>query len=429
MTFWGRSSQTRDNRTAMIEGGVGTMQHSGTDDSGARPSRRALLGVVGIGALVAGCAGAGLDGVLSPDPEQPGGNTAAGDVIGNGAVKVGLILPLSAASGQAAAVSLRNAAQLAMSDFGGGQSNIQLLVKDDKGTPEGARQATQEALAAGAELIIGPLFGPSVQAAASVARPAGKPMIAFSSDAAAAQRGVYLLSFLPQSDVQRVIGFAASRGKKSFSALIPQTPYGNVVEAEFMQAANQTGRRVVTVARYQPGNPASISAAVAQIKAGLAGADALFLPEGADGIAAITQGMAAGGITGKDVQIVSTGVWNDQRVHATAMLDGAWYAAPDNTRFNALAGRYQSQFGSAPTRIATLGYDAVTLASALTQNFGTQRFSEATMTNTNGFSGQDGVFRFRQNGLNDRGLAVFEIRSGSARALAVAPTTFVGNVN
>lgn len=400
------------------------MQQSRTDPSRQRPSRRALLGTIAIGALVAGCAG--LDGVITPSTEQPAPNTAAGDVIGNGSVKVGLILPLTAANGQAAAVSLRNAAQMAMNDFGSGQSNIQLLVKDDKGTPEGARQAAQEVLAAGAELIIGPLFGPSVQAAASVARPAGKPMIAFSSDASAAQRGVYLLSFLPQSDVQRIVGFAGSRGKKSFAALIPQNPYGNVVEAEFMQVANQAGRKAATVARYQPGNPASISAAVAQIKGGLGQADTLFLAESADGMAALAQAMAAGGITGKDIQIISTGIWNDQRVHAIGTLDGAWYAAPDNSRFNALAGRYQSQFGSAPTRIATLAYDAVTLASALTQNFGTQRFSEATLTNTNGFSGQDGVFRFRQDGRNDRGLAVFEIRGGAARAIAAAANTFVG---
>lgn len=403
------------------------MQHSGADRMAERPSRRALLGTIALGALVAGCAGTGLDGLMSPnEPEQPPVNNATGDTIGNGSVKIGLILPLSAANGQAAAVSLRNAAQMAMNDFGGGQSSIQILVKDDKGTPEGARQAAQEALAAGAELLLGPLFGPSVQAAASVARPAGKPMIAFSSDASAAQRGVYLLSFLPQSDVQRIVTFAGSRGKKSFSALIPQSPYGNVVEAEFMQVANQAGRRVATVARYQPGNPASIGTAVGQIKAALASADTLFIAEGADGMASLAQALASGGVTGKDIQIISTGIWNDPRVHAAGVLDGAWYAAPDNSRFNALAGRYQSQFGAAPTRIATLAYDAVTLASALTQNFGTQRFSEATLTNTNGFSGQDGVFRFRQNGLNDRGLAVFEIRSGSARPIASPPTTFVG---
>jgi branched-chain amino acid transport system substrate-binding protein len=403
------------------------MQHSGAERTVERPSRRALLGTLALGALVTGCAGSGLDSLINPsEPEQPPVNNATGDTIGTGSVKIGLILPLSSGNGQTAAASLRNAAQMAMNDFGGGQSSIQILVKDDKGTPEGARQAAQEALAAGAELLLGPLFGPSVQAAAAVARPAGKPMIAFSSDASAAQRGVYLLSFLPQSDVQRIVAFAGSRGKKSFSALIPQSPYGNVVEAEFMQAASQAGRRVATVARYQPGNPASIGTALGQIKAALASADALFLAEGADGMASLAQAMASAGVTGKDIQILSTGIWNDPRVHALGTLDGAWYAAPDNTRFNTLAGRYQSQFGAPPTRIATLAYDAVTLASALTQNFGTQRFSEATLTNTNGFSGQDGVFRFRQNGLNDRGLAIFEIRAGSARAIASPPTTFVG---
>lgn len=393
---------------------------------GAGPvSRRRLLATIGLASLMAGCAG-GLDGLVGPGSDAPPPNTPTGDVIGNGTVKVGLILPLSSANGQAAALSLRNAAQMAISDFSGGQSSIQLLVRDDKGTPDGARQAAQELLGEGVELIIGPLFAPSVQAVAGVARPAGKPVIAFSSDAAAAQRGVYLLSFLPQSDVQRVVAFAGSRGKRSFSALIPQTPYGNVVEAEFQQVANQGGRRVATVARYQPGNKASIDAAVAQVKQAQSSADTLFIGEGADGIGALTQSMAAAGLTGRDLQIISTGIWNDPRVHGMGALDGAWFAAPDNARFNALAGRYQSQFGSAPTRIATLGYDAVTLASALTQNFGTQRFSEATLTNGNGFSGQDGVFRFRQNGLNDRGLVVYEIRSGSARAVSPAPGSFVG---
>lgn len=386
-------------------------------------TRRAFLASVGIGALASACAG-GLDGLVDPQsqPEQP--QQQGGDVIGTGPVKVALILPLSSPNAQAPATSLRNAAQLAMSDFGG--SNIQILIKDDKGTPDGARQATQEALQAGAELVLGPLLGPNVQAAGQVARAAGKPVIAFSSDATAAQRGVYLLSFLPQTDVQRVVSFAGSRGKKSFAALIPQSAYGNVVEAEFQQAGNQGGRRVATVARYQPGNKASLDAAINQLKGAIGSADTLFIPENADSVGAVAQALSAAGITSRSIQIISTGVWNDPRVFALGALDGAWFAAPDNAGFNALAGRYQSQFGAPPTRIATLAYDAVTLVSALTQNFGTQRFSEATLTNPNGFSGQDGVFRFRSNGTNERGLAVYEIRSGSAQVVSARPTSFTG---
>jgi branched-chain amino acid transport system substrate-binding protein len=252
-------------------------------------------------------------------------------------------------------------------------------------------------------------------------------MIAFSSDAGVAQRGVYLLSFLAQSDVQRVVNFAGSRGKKAIAALIPQTPYGSVVEAELMSVGNQQGRRVTLVERYQAGNAASLSAAVARLKASISASDTLFIGEGADGIAPVMQALAGAGINGRQVQFISTGVWNDPRVIGLPALDGAWFASPDNARFNQLAGRYQQRYGSAPTRLATLSYDAVTLASALTQAYGTQRFQDSNITNPNGFAGQDGVFRFRQNGLNDRGIAVFEIRGGSARAISAAPGSFAGN--
>lgn len=397
--------------------------------------KKGLFGRVSLAALaftlLAGCAGSTLEtfGLTStPEPAAPAAQ--AGDVIGTGTVKIALILPLSAPNGQAAALSLRNAAELAIQDFSGGNTasqNIQILVKDDRGTPDGARAATQEAIQQGAELILGPLFGPNVQAAAAVARPAGRSMIAFSSDAGVAQRGVYLLSFLAQSDVQRIVNFAGSRGKKAIAALIPQTPYGSVVEAELMSVGNQQGRRVTIVERYQPGNAASLSAAVTRLKATISASDSLFIGEGAEGIAPVMQALSGAGINGRQVQFMSTGVWNDPRVIGLPALDGSWFASPDNARFNQLAGRYQQRYGSAPTRLATLSYDAVTLASALTQAYGTQRFQDSNITNPNGFAGQDGVFRFRQNGLNDRGIAVFEIRGGSARAISAAPGSFAGN--
>ncbi|PPD16268.1 MAG: ethanolamine utilization protein EutM [Methylobacterium sp.] len=393
-------------------------------------SGRFGLGLI-LAAVLAGCAGSTLDSLgLSNETEQPPPQTEQADVIGNGSVKVALILPMSSANGQAAAQSLRNAAQLAVEDFSGGNaasSNIQIIVKDDRGTPDGARAAAQEAVQQGAELVLGPLFAPNVQAAASVLRPAGKPMIAFSSDAGVAQRGVYLLSFLPQSDVQRVVSFAQSRGKKAFAALIPQTPYGNVVEAELMSVANQQGSRVTRVERYQPGNAASLAQATQRLKDVIGQSDTLFIGEGAEGIGGVMQALAGAGITSRSVQLVSTGIWNDQKAIGLPALDGAWFAAPDNSRFNALAGRYQQKFGSPPTRLATLSYDAVTLASALTQAYGAQRFADSNLTNPNGFAGQDGVFRFRANGLNDRGIAVFEIRGGNARAISGAPGSFSGN--
>jgi outer membrane PBP1 activator LpoA protein len=144
----------------------------------------------------------------------PGGTLGAGETIGTGSVKVALVLPLSGpAQAQVAAVSLRNAAELALAEFQG--PDLTILVKDDAGTPEGAREATRQALADGAELVIGPLFAGSVRAAGQVARQANRPVLAFSTDASVATRGVYLLSFLPQSEVDRIIDHAVAQGRRS----------------------------------------------------------------------------------------------------------------------------------------------------------------------------------------------------------------------
>ncbi|MCA3595973.1 MAG: penicillin-binding protein activator, partial [Methylobacterium sp.] len=73
--------------------------------------------------LLAACAGSPLDSLgLSSDNEPVQPQNAAGDVIGNGSVKVALILPISSQNGQAAAQSLRNAAELAVEDFSGGNA-------------------------------------------------------------------------------------------------------------------------------------------------------------------------------------------------------------------------------------------------------------------------------------------------------------------
>src|SRR4029079_5862532 len=146
------------------------------------------------------------------------------------------------------ALNLKNAAALAIREFQ--TANIQILVKDDLGTPEGARAATTQAISEGAELILGPLFAQSVAAAASVAKPSNVPIVAFSTDNSSASKGVYLLSFLPQSDVDRIIGYAAAQGKRSYAALLPNNSYGTVVEAALQRAVANAGGRVMAVERY-----------------------------------------------------------------------------------------------------------------------------------------------------------------------------------
>lgn len=349
----------------------------------------------------------------------PGGVPAAG-ALGSGPVRVALILPLTQGAGPSVVGnSLRNGAELALQESGA--NDLTILVKDDASTPDGARAAAQAAVGEGAELIIGPLFGANVREVAKVARAANRPVIGFSTDTSAASRGVYLLSFLVENEVERVVDFAAARGKKSFAAMVPENDYGNVALAAFQEVAARKGVRVQGIERFPAGGAAAAASKIAALGTQI---DALFVPEQADAMGNVAASLAKAGVSLKNVQLVGTGLWNDARVMKSAEMQGAWFAAPENAGFAAFAGRYRAKFNADPTRLATLSYDAVSLVAALARTQGAQRFADGVLTNASGFNGADGVFRFRPDGPNERGLSVLQISAGTTKVVSPAPHSF-----
>lgn len=370
--------------------------------------------------LLAACAGFG-DRFAAPVVAPPPGPAA----IGTGQVRVALILPLSGAGNAGlAAQSMKNAAELALVEFNA--PNIQLLVKDDGGTAMGAQAAVQQALNEGAEIILGPLFAQSVQAAGQLTRARGVPMIAFSTDSSVATRSVYLLSFLPESDVDRIVNYAVSQGKRSFAALVPEGAYGSVVEAAFKEAVARRGGRIVALERYaldrlRMQEPVKIVAQAASR------VDAIFIPDGADFAPQVVQSLGALGAAPKRAQLLGSGLWDDSRIYADTSLHGGWFAAPDSSGFNSFAQRYRAKFGQDPVRTATLAYDATALVAALVKTQGPQRFSDDVLTNASGFAGIDGIFRFRPDGTNERGLAVLRVTPTGGQVISPAPRSFGGS--
>ena len=344
--------------------------------------------------------------------------------IGNGRVKVALILPLSAPGNAGlAAQSMRNAAEMALAEFNA--PNIQLLAKDDGGSAPGAQAATQQALDEGAEIVLGPLFAHSVGPAGALARAKGVPVIAFSTDANVAARGVYLLSFLPESDVDRIVSYAVAQEKRSLAALVPDNAYGNVAQAAFQQAVSRRGARVIALERYGQ-DPQQLQEAIKRVAQASSQADAIFVPDGSDAIN-IVQGLITEGVNPRRIQLLGTGLWDDPQIFTNGNLQSAYFAAPEPAGYRNFAGRYRTRFGRDPVRTATLAYDAVSLVAALVKTQGQQRFSEQVLTNSSGFSGIDGVFRFRTDGTNERALGVLRVSPSGGQVVSPAPKSFTGS--
>lgn len=344
-------------------------------------------------------------------------NTPSGTV----PARVALLLPLSSPSAEtrALAEALEKAAELAV--FDAKSDEILLMPRDDGGTPEKAAAAAAKAIDDGAEIIIGPLFAQSVTAVGPVARAKHVPVVAFSSDRSVGGNGVYLLSFQPETEVNRIITYAAQTGHSSFAGLVPKTAYGDKVAGAFRDTVVRVGGRVADLESFteKPELVGPAAGAAAQ-----SGADAILIAEGGVMLEALAPALAIAGTKESRTKFLGTGLWDDPAITHEPMLINGWFAAPAPQAFADFSNHYRAAYKAMPPRIATLSYDAIALVALLARGRPYERFTDAALTDPNGFSGVDGIFRFRQDGSAERGLAILQVTPDGFSVVEPAPTTF-----
>lgn len=364
------------------------------------------------------------------EPQTP----ADGSAVRGGArgpVKVALLLPL-AGFGPAATVAkaLKQAGEMAL--FERDNPNVQLLVKDDGGTPQGAQAAADQAIRDGAEIILGPLQSASVSAIAPQARKANVPVLAFSNDPRVAGSGIYLVSFLIEPEVERIISYAISRGKRRIAALIPADAYGDTVEPAFRAAVTRGGGMLAHLERYPVGanamlDPAKrVADAIRNAEGSGAPIDALFLPGGQETLPQLAPLLAYHGVDPRRVQFLGSGAWDYPNIGREQMLAGGWYPGPDPRGWQDFSARFSRTFGSAPPRLASLAHDAVGIAVMLSSGVPGQRYATAALTSPAGFAGVDGTLVLKPNGLSQRQLAVIEIQQYGNNVIDAAASGFAG---
>lgn len=398
-----------------------------------------------------------------PGPQQQAGGGPP--FMGNRTpVRVALLLPLGASSADMrnVAQALLESAELAV--FEVGNPDLLLLPKDTRGTAAGAEGAARQAIAEGAELILGPLLREEVTAIAPLARASRIPVMAFSTDRSVAGNGVFLLSFQPEQEIERVARYAVTQRLYNYAALIPNSDYGQRVRDAFIASVQGSGGQVIALQPYER-NPASMMEPVKNLANyekqaqgrrsssapnGTTGAidgppppdpgaldrmlnyhtyanapfDAVLLPEGGTLLRALAPLLPYYDVDPHKVKFLGTGLWDDPVIGREPALVGGWFAAPPPDARKAFLSRFQSAYGKTPPRLASISFDAVALAGALARMPRGQRFALSTLSNPNGFSGIDGIFRFRPDGSSERGLAVLEVTPNGFAVVSPAPSTF-----
>jgi ABC-type branched-subunit amino acid transport system substrate-binding protein len=387
----------------------------------ARPTRRVIL-LASVSFALSACGGGGGGGFgdLFKDDSSPEPDNIGLPGVGGG-TKVALLLPLTG-SGANVGPALKQSAEMALIDSK--DSGISLITKDTGSTASGARAAAEAALNEGAKLVLGPLFASEVSSVSQVARSRGINVIAFSSASSVAGSGTFLMSFLPEEEVANVVRYAAANGYRNVASLYPASEYGDAAHRALVRSAQARGGVVAAAERYTRETAAldlpatKIAAAIADSSRGIT---ALFIPEGGSLLKSLSDALESHSVTPQTIKVLGTGLWDDRVTPSTPIAQGGWYAGVSPDLVARFESKYSSTYGGKPPRIASLAYDAVSLAVNLARS---GNFSAAAITNPDGFQGQNGLFRFRQNGLIQRGLSILEMTPSGPRVIAAAPDRF-----
>ena len=385
---------------------------------GNRLPRRAFLTLAGATALT-GCSGLALPG-LSGGP---------GPVVTGQGVTVALLVPSGSADQgqQILAASLENAARLAVGDLTG--VTVDLRVYGTEGRPERAAEVARQAVADGAQIILGPVLGPEAAAVGPAVAPSGVNVISFSNNAAIAGGNVFVLGLTFDNTARRMLSYAAAQGRSRVMIVAERNARGELASAAIRRGAAGTGATIVATETYEFSQSGIVNALPAiAATARSSGAQALFFTDDTAGaLPILSQLLPDNRVAHPQFQFLGLTRWDipPASLQLRGLQEG-WFALPDPGLTSRFEARYQAAHGSAPHPIAALAYDGIAAIGALLGTGRPDALSAASLTQGSGFAGVNGIFRFLPDGTNQRGLAIAAIRNNAVVILDAAPRSFAG---
>jgi branched-chain amino acid transport system substrate-binding protein len=366
-------------------------------------------------------------------------------------VKVAILVPLS---GQAQKIGhmMLQAAELAV--FEDRRDNIQLRPYDTKGTAFGALDAINQAIKDRVDIVIGPLFSSSTEAIINRAYENNLPVLSFSNNQLLQNnKNVYLMGFMPEQEIERIVSYAMNQGKTSFSALVTNDDYGALVSKILKETVAKKDGKIVKIDYYSNRDTAlhnkiknlidsyAISDRVYEEyeaakefnraseyedrkpvefiydKEDRIYADAILIVDGGIKLNQILDLMDQYSVRERPYQLLGTSKWENELNYKNENLLNAWFTSADPEEYSKFEERFYKVYNTFPIRVASLAYDAINVVKRTYSRSKNETIDKNHLMNQRGFKGIDGYFRFLPNGIVERNFSVLEIREGYARVI------------
>lgn len=425
-----------------------------------------ILTFCGLISLLAGCGGTGMRGGWHSEYGTAATGAPSQIMYGTPATsndtatrRMAVLLPTSgenAATGRALRTSIEAAVL---------QRAPQSLSVSFYDTAANPTDAINRALAENPAIIIGPVFAADARMLRAM-KPGDMPAISFTSDATAIGDGVMTMALMPTNGVETIVQEMSADRATAMAVLAPDTNTGRLMAAAARaaatnydipvsgvvfyrehdtdaiknaasavalyparSAANNRAREILsdilTSERLTAVEKSSLSRQLNQLSRtetlGRLPYDAvLFLGTG-DDAKSLASFLRYYGVGARDAKFYGTAMWDGASVAGDLTLTGAKYPALPDTA-PSFVNMYEQTTGTAPTRIASFGYDAANLAVGMIYS---DKTNAAYLLDPSGYVGIDGLFRLTPSGASQRALRIMEISGGTARQVKAAPDNFL----
>ena len=369
-------------------------------------------------------------------------------------IKVALLVPLSGKHKQLGE-SLLNSATLSLFD-NDKKDDIELVVFDSKGTPFGAKDAMKEIVKQDIKIVIGPVFSSSVESVAEMVANNDIIALSFSNNMELINnKGIFLMGFFPEQQIEKTVNFAMSQGKNSFSVIASNNQYGLKISNIVKQTVARKDGNFITSELYM-NNDRDLDRSVKRlVNAYIVSQrvyenqeegeeeidkseiviteedkiypDVIFIPESGKVLSIIMAKMKQYNTNERDFQIIGSNSWDKPSTLKDLNLIGSWFPAPESKLYEKFQKKYYSAFKEESIRIDSIAYDAVNVITKLVKNNNSDRgvltMEDFIHYKKSGFKGIDGLFRFLPDGIVERNLAILEVKEDEFNIIE-SPTNF-----
>lgn len=403
----------------------------------------------------------------------------------DGLLRIAIILPTKMQN-PVVAQDLKNAATMALFDAKSNNSVLQFYATD--GTYNSGKELAKKAVDEGADIIVGPLFSEEVSGAS---RSAGyTPIVSFTTNANVLDSSVFSIGFLMEQQIKRVIEYAIQNGKTKFGIIVSNSESGDFVKKHFKKYVSMYDGDVVKEVTYtdkktglmnavkeisdfearvdeyneykkavkerfdylvllRDENPIEYAEAFDNTQYLSTDDEVSFLektleelehkttindPEyesififGDDinDVLMIGSSLMYYDVHPDRIKYLGTSQFENPKIYTERAFRGAWYPSVSTKYTGKFNEAYKKYFKRKPIKIASLAYDAVSLINSLAKD---GEIEKRDLLNPNGWTGINGIFRFKSNGSSERNMDIKEVIGGSitkTKIISPAPVNFL----